>query len=160
MSSTIPKFTATIATGLLAGAFLYGCLNVVPTFAEVPLEVHLVFRVQLMTHNSAVMQLLMCVSFLAPIWYAVTLSHCKTAKTIILMASAFALTSFLVTRFGNVPINQQLKTWSALHPPANWESLLHRWNTYNAIRTLTAIACFISMITGVHLAPDNSTAES
>ena len=47
------KFMAILSTGLLAGAFAYAFFTVVPTFYDVPLEVHLTFRNALMRHNSA-----------------------------------------------------------------------------------------------------------
>jgi uncharacterized membrane protein len=147
----ISKFVALTAAGLLAGSFLYGCLNLVPTFSEVPLQVHLVFRVQLMKHNSVVMQLLMAVSVLAPLWYAITVWQNRPAALLIIVAATFALTSLLVTRFGNVPINQVIKTWSATHPPGDWKILLERWNTYNIIRTGAAIACFLTLLIGDRL---------
>ena len=36
MNITIPKLIALTVTGLLAGAFFYAFVNVVPTFYEVP----------------------------------------------------------------------------------------------------------------------------
>jgi len=67
MKTAVPKFLATISTGLLAGSFLYGILNLVPTFYEVALNVHLSFRIQLMSHNSVTMQLLMVTSIIMPV---------------------------------------------------------------------------------------------
>ena len=43
---------ALLATGLLAGSFLYGRAIVVPTFASSALDVHLAFRVELMKRNA------------------------------------------------------------------------------------------------------------
>lgn len=151
MNRIISQFVATVATGLLAGAFLYARLNVVPTFSEVPLNVHLTFRVQLMTHNSVVMQLLMAGSLLASLYYALTVRRSRAAMIIILTASVLALATFLVTRLGNVPINQQIKTWSAANPPVNWLALLQQWDVYHTVRTFTAFAAFITLLLGSYL---------
>src|SRR6478752_8810827 len=136
MKSEIPKFLGLTSTGLLAGAFLYGLLNVVPTFYEVPLNVHLIYRTQLMHHNGVSMQLLMAASIISPIWYAMTQKRIRIVMAISLLSAGLALTSLLVTRFGNVPINQIIKTWSASQPPSNWQFLLHKWDQYNLIRVL------------------------
>ncbi|MBS1689802.1 MAG: DUF1772 domain-containing protein, partial [Bacteroidetes bacterium] len=146
MQTTICKFVALLATGLLSGAFMYGFLNVVPTFYEVPLNVHLIYRVQLMRHNGITMQTLMGLSFITPIWYAVLCKGSRAAKSFAILAACMALATFLITRFGNVPINQVIKTWLPSNHPANWEAVLQRWDTFNFIRTLTAVACFISFI--------------
>jgi hypothetical protein len=54
-----------------------------------------------------------------------------------------ALTSLAVTRFGNVPINRQMQTWSATAPPSNYLEQLHRWTVFHGIRTGTAALSFL-----------------
>lgn len=147
MKIILPQFLALLSTGLLAGAFIYGLLNIVPTFYEVPPSVHLTYRTQLMTHNSVTMQSLMITSIIAPAWYAFTCRDSSAAAVLAFASALLALTSLLVTRFGNVPINQLVKIWSHGHPPDDWLSVLHKWNYYNKIRSLTALGCFMSFIT-------------
>ena len=149
---TISKFFATLATGLLAGSFLYGLLNLVPTFYEVPMDVHLIFRTQLMNHNSTTMQLLMLISILMPLWYAILHRKVKPVMFSSLVASLLALTALLVTRFGNVPINQMMKTWSINDLPVDWKILLHNWDQYNLIRCMAGIGSFICVVISTHLA--------
>ncbi|XZF15465.1 anthrone oxygenase family protein [Chitinophagaceae bacterium MMS25-I14] len=151
MNVVIPQFIAVAATGLLAGAFMYGLLNVVPTFYEVPLNVHLTYRTHLMSHNGATMQLLMAASIIAPLWYAAVVRYSPLVTGMAVLSALLALTSLLVTRFGNVPINQLIKTWAPDHPPANWMMKLHTWDRYNRIRSFAALGCFISFIITVHL---------
>lgn len=150
MKTTIPKFIATIATGLLAGAFLYGFLNLVPTFYEVPQEVHLRFRVQLMNHNGISMQILMAVSIISPLWYAVVNTRVRAVVFLSVLSSSMALVSLLVTRFGNVPINMLMRSWAETHPPADWLNYLQRWDSYNLVRSIAAIASFILFVTATH----------
>lgn len=151
MKAAIPKFLATLATGLLAGAFLYGLLNLVPTFYEVPIEVHLRFRTQLMNHNSFSMQLLMAISIVIPLWYAAVNKDQKKVMILALLASAMALTALLVTRFGNVPINYLIRGWSEGQPPNSYYYHLKRWDMFNLIRSIAAIASFISFISATQL---------
>ncbi len=151
MKTTVPKFIATIATGLLAGAFLYGFLNLVPTFYEVPQEVHLRFRVQLMNHNSTSMQALMAVSIITPLWYAFVNRRVRAVVFLSILSSSMALVSLLVTRFGNVPINMLIRSWSETQPPADWLDYLHRWDSYNLVRSIAAIVGFILFVTATHV---------
>ena len=149
MNRFIPSFAALFPGGLLAGAFLYAYFNVVPTFSEVPLHVHLSYRVQLMKHNGLVMQLLMAASFLGSVWFAISARRSRSTLITVLIAAALALESFLITRFGNVPINQLIKTWNAENPPADWATLLAQWDWYHAMRTLSAVASFLTLMLGL-----------
>jgi uncharacterized membrane protein len=139
----IPNFLALISSGLLAGAFAYGFFAVVPTFYEVPLEVHLAYRDALMKHNGIYMQTIMAISVLSPIWWALTMDGPGISRRLCITASLLSVISFVVTRFGNVPINRMIKTWSAAAPPPDYGRLLDRWMTFNALRTATAALGFI-----------------
>jgi len=139
----VANFLALIASGLLAGAFTYGFFAVVPTFYEVPLAVHLTYRDALMRHNGIYMQIIMAISVLAPIWWALTMDGPAVSRRLCITASLLSVLSFLVTRFGNVPINRMIKTWNAATPPPDYVQLLDRWMTFNAIRTATATLGFV-----------------
>jgi uncharacterized membrane protein len=134
---------ATISTGLLAGAFGYAFFTVVPTFSEIPLNVHLPFRDALMRHNGIYVQILMGLSILTPLWFTYAARDSRIATSLGISASVFSMAAFLVTRFGNVPINQMIKTWSADMPPLGYQDLLNRWLVFHNVRTAAAVASFI-----------------
>jgi uncharacterized membrane protein len=145
---TFVRFIALIATGLLAGCFFYGAVNLVPTFYEVPVNVHLIFRVQLMNHNGVTVQTLMGLSIVTPLIYAWLF---RKDRNFAILAALLALTALLVTRFGNVPINQIMRTWTPEMPPENWRAILQRWDFFNLIRTAAGMGCFISMLIATHI---------
>jgi uncharacterized membrane protein len=60
-----------------------------------------------------------------------------------LLAALLGVTCFLVTRFGNVPINGIMRSWSPTSPPIDWLQKLHRWDVFNSIRTIAAIGTFL-----------------
>ena len=62
------------------------------------------------------------------------------------IAAVYFLAVFWVTRSVNVPINNELATWSAAAPPANWEQARDSWNQSNLIRTLAAMLCFVGSV--------------
>ena len=66
---------ALLTTGLLAGVYYYGLFTVIPAFYEVPLKVHLEYRVALMNHNAFYVQGLTAAAILAPIWLALAAKH-------------------------------------------------------------------------------------
>ncbi|OIJ94127.1 hypothetical protein BIV24_11255 [Streptomyces colonosanans] len=138
------KAIAVTATGLLAGAFGYGAVNLGPTFWSVPLETRLTFHAELMKMNSPVMLTAMGVSALGAL--ALTLQTRGRERWLAAGATALTATSFLVTRFGNVPINAQIKVWAVTSPPADYAEILHRWDLFNQTRTATALAAFVLLV--------------
>ena len=115
-TTSFAKALALLSTGLLAGTFYYATSNVLPTFSEVPTDIHLAFRTALMKHNALNMQLLMASGIVTSAWLAWRFRD-TPAFYIALLGSLLALTSLLVTRFGNVPINMQIKTWNITSHP-------------------------------------------
>jgi uncharacterized membrane protein len=61
-------------------------------------------------------------------------------------AALLALASFLITRFGNVPINGRIKQWAATSAPDDHAEILWRWDFYNNLRTLAALTAFMLLI--------------
>ncbi|MFD7292469.1 anthrone oxygenase family protein [Streptomyces sp. NPDC059897] len=151
---------ALLATGLLAGAFGYGAANLVPTFDAVPQQMRFDFHTELMKVNGITVQGAMTVSALSSLALAALLRGRHRAVA----ATAFALTlaSFLVTRFGNVPINGRIKQWAAHGPSPDAVELLQRWELFNIVRTLTAVVAF-SLLIGLALrsrGPESGGAHS
>ncbi|OXM73040.1 MULTISPECIES: anthrone oxygenase family protein [Amycolatopsis] len=136
---------ALLATGLLAGAFGYGAVNLVSAFNAVPLDVRLTFHTALMHLNGVVMQTTMALAILSSLALAV-LSR-GASRYLAGAAGALALASLLITRFGNVPINGRIKVWAVTGAPADHASILHRWEAFNVARSLTALIAFVLVIT-------------
>ncbi|MFI7669309.1 anthrone oxygenase family protein [Nocardia sp. NPDC049526] len=130
--------------GLLAGAFGYGAVNVLYAFREVPLDVRFTFHTALMRVNGPVMQSLMGLAVLSTLLLAVRSK--SSSRWIAAGASALTVISFLVTRFGNVPINQQIKRWAVGTPPSDYADILRRWELFHFTRTGCALVAFILVI--------------
>jgi hypothetical protein len=120
--------------------------TIVPTFSEVPLNVHLPYRDALMRHNGMYVQIVMAFSILTPVWWAYTLRGSMSARSLAISAFFLSLTAFLITRFGNVPINQMIKTWSATAPPPGYQQLLSRWLLFHNVRTVMALGSFLCIV--------------
>ncbi|MGW4821474.1 anthrone oxygenase family protein [Streptomyces sp. NPDC004227] len=57
-------------------------------------------------------------------------------------AGLLTVSSFLITRFGNVPINARIKQWAATAPPPDHAEVLRRWELFNDARTATTAVAF------------------
>lgn len=135
---------ALLSTGALAGAFGYGAANLVPTFKAVPLDMRLSFHAELMQMNGITMQGAMGISALSTLALAaLTRGAARWAAG---GAGGLVVASFLITRFGNVPINGRIKEWAVTSPPADHAEILARWEAFNYARTGTAFAAFALLI--------------
>jgi uncharacterized membrane protein len=138
----VAKLLSLMSTGFLAGVFTYAFFVIIPAWNEVPRQVHFTYRVALMRHNAIVMQSVMALGIVAPLWLAWTIHAMPAARTCAIAASIMNLTAVLVTRFGNVPINQLVRKWLTEPPPADYLVPLHRWTVFNNIRSLAAVLGF------------------
>jgi hypothetical protein len=140
------KLLSLISTGFVAGVFTYAFFAIIPAWNEVPRDVHFIYRVALMRHNAIVMQSIMAIGILSPLWWAWTIRAMPAARACAVAASAMNLTAVLVTRFGNVPINQYVRKWLTEPPPADYLGTLHRWTVFNNIRSAAAVLGFILIL--------------
>jgi Domain of unknown function (DUF1772) len=138
----VAKLLSLMSTGFLAGVFTYAFFAIIPAWNEVPRQVHFTYRVALMRHNAIVMQSIMAFGIVAPLWWAWTIRAMPAARACAMAASIMNLTAVLVTRFGNVPINQLVRKWLTEPPPADYLVPLHRWTVFNNIRSLAAVFGF------------------
>lgn len=58
----------------------------------------------------------------------------------------------VITRLVNVPLNDQLVSWSVAFPPPNVHALWAPWEGAHAIRTVAAVAAFILSVLALALA--------
>ncbi|MGW4283966.1 anthrone oxygenase family protein [Nocardia sp. NPDC004750] len=137
----VARVFALVSGGLLAGAFGYGAVNVLYAFRRVPLDVRFTFHTALMSVNGVVMQTLMGLTILS----AMVLAARSTGRSRLLAGSAslLAIAAFLITRLGNVPINQKIKIWAISGPPADYAEILTRWETFHVARTACAVLAFL-----------------
>jgi hypothetical protein len=142
----VAKLLSLMSTGFLAGVFTYALLAIIPAWNDVPREVHFTYRVALMRHNAIVMQSIMALGIVAPLWWAWTIRAMPTARACAVAASLMNLTAVLVTRLGNVPINQLIRKWLTEPPPANYLEPLHRWTVFNNIRSAAAVFGFLLIL--------------
>ncbi len=142
----VAKLLSLMSTGFLAGVFTYAFFAIIPAWNEVSREVHFTYRVALMRHNAIVMQSIMLVGILSPLWLAWLIRTMPAARVCAVAAGIMNLTAVLVTRFGNVPINQLIRKWLTEPPPANYLESLHRWTVFNNIRSAAAVIGFLLIL--------------
>ena len=75
-----------------------------------------------------------------------------------LLGFALIIGALLVTLFVEVPIDNQIKMWSAETIPSDWEAMRNKWSTFHTTRTFLSLASFglfsASIIFSKHGEPD------
>ena len=57
-----------------------------------------------------------------------------------LLSFLLMVVTLIITVAIEVPIDNQIKTWTEASFPSNWESLRHTWDQFHTLRTFTSIA--------------------
>jgi uncharacterized membrane protein len=65
---------------------------------------------------------------------------------LIIISFISTLSALLITVLIEVPINNQIITWTSENAPANWEEIRNRWQFYNVVRTIAALIGFILFV--------------
>jgi len=59
------------------------------------------------------------------------------------------LVTLIITVGVEVPIDNQIKTWTGQSIPSSWQSLRHTWNLFHTLRTFTSIASLSAFALGM-----------
>lgn len=66
-----------------------------------------------------------------------------------IISLALIIITLLVTLIIEVPIDNQIKTWTVSTLPVNWELLRSKWQSFHTIRTFTSIGSFVFLLASV-----------
>jgi len=72
-----------------------------------------------------------------PVFYLYTISFVLMVVTLVITVAV------------EVPIDNQIKTWTVDTIPENWKSLRQTWNEFHTTRTFTSIASFAFYVAGM-----------
>jgi len=68
---------------------------------------------------------------------------------LLIAASLCIIAGAVTTVFGNVPINNQILTWTASSPPVNWQEISEKWWLFHSVRTIFTTAGLSFLIMAV-----------
>ncbi len=57
--------------------------------------------------------------------------------------------TLLITLLVEVPIDNDLKTWTASTIPGNWHEIREKWAYFHALRTFTSLGAFVTFCIGI-----------
>ena len=95
------------------------------------------------------MRILMPGTLVVLLWLGIVARNEKPAFYFFIASFMLMCIALIITVGVEVPIDNQIKTWTAETIPANWTALRSRWNSFHTMRTFVSIAGFISLSIGV-----------
>lgn len=98
---------------------------------------HLVLSLQ------TLLVLLVIIATLVTITSAILQRKNRKRFIALIFAALFLLSCIIITRFGNLPIQQQMLAWKANSFPENWTTLRNKWWTFHVIRTIAELIALL-----------------
>lgn len=74
-----------------------------------------------------------------------------------LTSLALVIIALLITLIVEVPIDNQIKTWTAATVPPDWKNLRSTWATYHFLRTFVSLASLVAFGTAILWRVEDST---
>jgi anthrone oxygenase-like protein len=143
----VALFTALFFGGLVAGvAFVvwieYRPVGMTPGVYTASMQ----HAIQVFTTPLPVVVMLSVLSSAAGAFFA---RRERSEFRLLLLATLCAIAVALITVLGNIPINNQIKSWDASAPPQGWADAAARWWAFQNARTAASVLGFVSLILAV-----------
>ena len=139
------QIVAILCSGLMAGLLFGDWLGT--SFARARMSDSSFIELQQIVHVNYLRTLpaLSSLAVIAPaVWLFMWRSHRGRVEFGLLLAAAIALViGQAITFLINVPINDQLESWSAANPPSNARQIWSRWETAHVVRTILWVGGFL-----------------
>jgi uncharacterized membrane protein len=137
---TILRVVAVLSAGLMASIFLGHRAGVHYALPELSASSFVQLQQIIHVHYVRFMPPLVLTALLSSVlWLVLVRSQWRAAEFWLVAASACGILVIVVaTRAVNVPLNNQLMTWSIASPPANLQDVWAPWERVNTLRSVLA----------------------
>ncbi|MGA0567362.1 anthrone oxygenase family protein [Rathayibacter sp. KR2-224] len=142
---TILLIVQLVLAGLLAGEEFIVRWGIQPAIASLPDDAHVRTRIALVKRLKVVVPILMVAAVLASV--AVLIGEGLAQGFGFRIAGMVALIIFVLASFlGTVPINMGVNDWNPDDLPADWASVVTRWQRIDVLRSTAAGLAFVLFI--------------
>lgn len=146
---SLELITAILLT-LVTGVFWGTWFSLSRTMHNLSPEIFIIIGKEIMNNVAVTMSIIMPASIVGLLilligsWKARTVYFYCMLTTLILFIIAL-----IVTLAVEVPIDNQIRTWTVTTIPADWENIRDRWEWYHTIRTFLTLTCISFFITAI-----------
>jgi uncharacterized membrane protein len=105
------------------------------------------------------MRILMPATLLSLLWLCIATRRDKPSFYFLVTSLILMVMALVITVAIEVPIDNQIKTWTLETLPENWTALRSQWSEFHTLRTFVSILGFVSLSVGVVMSsgPDNDS---
>jgi len=137
-------FIALTVTGFTSCTEFGSYAFVHPVIRHLPQEHHIRVEQGLLKTFGRVMPVLMTLSVVLAVSYAVSLNNVEGTARLVRWAAAVSFIAALVaTIIFNVPINLATGRWNADDPPEKWKETRNRWEFFQGLRSWLLLIGFV-----------------
>ena len=138
-----------VLSALVAGMFHGPWVALSRSMKTFTPEIFLAIVVRMNRNMAPVMTVLMPATLLSII-PVLLLSYHQHPNIFWLNAAAFVLfiVALLVTVFIEVPIVEEIVTWTVSTLPKNWQQLRDRWTRFHVVRVVTGLTSLVLLVIG------------
>jgi len=150
MKLRIAEFTSLVLTSLVMGVFWGTWFTLTRSIHDFPPSEFVHIGKTIIANVAIPMSIIMPATLLFML-ITILLSRQVNGFSFYLYILSFVLMviTLIITVAVEVPIDNQIKTWTATTMPSNWESLRQRWDVFHTVRTFTSIASFVFLGWGI-----------
>ena len=141
-------FATLVITGFTACAEFGSFAFVHPVLRRLPGEYHLQVEQGLLRTFGRVMPVLMTLTVVLSISYAVRMNAADAHWLYWASAASFTVALISTTIF-NVPINLATGRWDASKPPNDWKATRNRWGFFQGVRSWLLLLGFVLLCAAV-----------
>lgn len=127
---------------LVTGVFWGTWFSLSRTMHVLPSGIFITIGKEIMNNVAVTMSIIMPASIACLIVLLISSWKVRTVYFYcILTALILFIIALIITLAVEVPIDNQIKTWTAATIPPDWEDIRDRWERYHTIRTFLSLAC-------------------
>jgi|SRR5436190_12525927 uncharacterized membrane protein len=141
MKQKTVEFTGLMLAALVTGVFWGTWFTLTRSLENFSVEEFIHIGKTIISNVAVPMRILMPATLLVmlfALWQ--TFRTSKLSFYLYCLSFLLMLVTLVITVGVEVPIDNQIKTWTAQSIPYNWQSLRNTWNLFHTVRTFTSIA--------------------
>ncbi len=149
MALHIMQFVTIMLFTLVVGVFWGTWFSLSRSIATIPPETFLEVGQAIIRNLASPMRALLPGAIVSALVSVVLVPEKGSAALLWTLLGAILMTGALVITLAvNVPIDNQIRTWTVGSLPPNWRAIRDRWEAYHTLRTFVSLAALAAIVIG------------
>ena len=154
MKKSAAFFISLILVMLVTGVFWGTWFTLTRSLDQFPPDNFIRIGKTIISNVAWPMRILMPLTLVSLLWLCFITRKEQPGFYYVLASFILMIVTLIITVGVEVPIDNQIKTWTVETIPPNWTELRSRWDDFHALRTLTSIMSFVALAIGALMTGD------